>query len=242
MFVVSLTLSSYAQIDVSKIKKQMDQWNREESIRKPQNDSQGGQPVQKPSPQQARKASEGYSDEVLSQGSQPAGSSFLDNRDGKTYRTIQIGERIWMAENLSFAAEDGVVWNYHNQSRLNDYGLLYDWHTALTVCPAGWHLPGQDEWIELIDIAGEPALHRLKAESGWRYGNGTDNLGFSALPGGYYNGYEGYKYVNDGGYWWSASEASPSEAIIFDMGSTSPGIYNYAWVKTAGLSVRCVKD
>jgi uncharacterized protein (TIGR02145 family) len=83
---------------------------------------------------------------------------------------------------------------------------------ANKACPSGWHLPSNDEWEELVDIAGgvKVAGVKLKAKSGWidykgKSGNGTDDYGFSALPGGYLgsiiSGQDGRE-----GHWWSTSE------------------------------------
>jgi len=133
---------------------------------------------------------------------------FTDPRDGKKYRTVKIGNKIWMAENLNY--ETGNSWCYgNNESNNRKYSRLYDWNTAMKACPAGWHLPTNDDWRDLIQaIGGENAAgKKLKSKTGWNNnGNGTDEFGFSALPGGYRR-IDGYIYeINDSGVWWSATE------------------------------------
>ncbi len=181
-------------------------------------------------------------------------STFTDPRDGKTYNTVKIGYQTWMVENLNYAASGSICYN-NKPANCNEYGRLYDWFTAKAACPSGWHLPTSEEWGVLIAAVGgdETAGKYLKATSGWsNYGNGLDRYGFTALPGGCYNG---DNFVNAGNYglWWSSSENTSLEED-FEYGFVG-GIfflsmgYNYEKViqdinehGTLGISVRCLKD
>jgi uncharacterized protein (TIGR02145 family) len=147
-----------------------------------------------------------------------------------------------MAQNLNF--KTGNSWCYdNNDANCEKYGRLYTWEAAQTACPAGWHLPSHGEWQTLVDFAGgEGSVKKLKSTSGWSEdGNGTDEYGFSALPGG--EGYSGGSFKMDGEYgnWWSATEVSGYDAWRRYM------IYNYDNVgmshrgKPYSLSVRCLK-
>jgi uncharacterized protein (TIGR02145 family) len=174
-------------------------------------------------------------------------STFTDSRDGKTYKTIEIGTQTWMAENLAYKVSDGC-WGYpDNIPKGNLYGLLYSWNTAISVCPEGWHLPSFIEWTTLINfLGGESVAGGKLKESGtvnWPAPNtGANNMsGFTALPGSM-RSFDGS--VSDPGigcYWWSATEdGSDAKSIVlyggFDLvslGSTMKGL---------GFSVRCIKD
>ncbi|GBU22899.1 hypothetical protein R80B4_02812 [Fibrobacteres bacterium R8-0-B4] len=144
-----------------------------------------------------------------------AAGTLADPRDGQKYKTAVIGGRTWMAQNLNYQTESGS-WCYgDDKSNCAKYGRLYDWETAKTVCPDGWKLPDTADWRTLVSAAGgaETAGKRLKSTSGWNWnkddnvsGDGTDEFGFSALPGGlrYSNG--GFGVGGVGGYWWTATE------------------------------------
>ncbi len=106
--------------------------------------------------------------------------SFTDSRDGRTYKTVKIGNQVWMAENLKYGK--GVCLN-GKKSNCKKYGMLYGEKDAKKACPNGWHLPSAAEFKKLLNYAGRNAGKKLKAEKGWDK-NGTDQFGFAALPGG----------------------------------------------------------
>jgi len=116
---------------------------------------------------------------------------FTDDRDGQIYRTVKIGNQVWMAEDLKFDA----------RARGSKLSLLcanlppgrqeswpdphcYDWMTASFACPTGWHVPTLEEWNVLFKYVGgrDVAGKKLKATIGWYDEEGTDDYGFSALP------------------------------------------------------------
>ncbi|MDR2581406.1 MAG: fibrobacter succinogenes major paralogous domain-containing protein [Fibromonadaceae bacterium] len=166
--------------------------------------------------------------------------SLHDSRDGKTYKTVKIGSQTWMAENLNYDVSGSACCN-NSSSNCQRYGRLYNWATALTVCPSGWRLPTDAEWTALTNHAGGASVAgtKLKANSSlWFTNTGTDDFGFSALPGGNGNSFN----VGISGYWWSATEDDASDAwyryMISDFSDVSRGNY----YKENLLSVRCVKD
>lgn len=120
---------------------------------------------------------------------------FTDARDGQTYRATAIGGKTWMAQNLNYRT--GNSWCYDNKnSNCSGYGRLYDFHTAIKACPSGWHLSTREEWnhlIKTVDGTGgygpsDRAGKKLKTKCCWggrQSYSGTDEYGFSALPGGY---------------------------------------------------------
>jgi len=138
------------------------------------------------------------------QSSKDENGTFTDSRDGKTYKIVTIGRKKWMAENLNYQPQSGNSWCYdNNNSNCDKYGRLYDWKTAMTVCPEGWYLPSRREWDNLGETVGgkKKIIHmtekiywygagkKLKKLYGWndykgQSGNGTNEYGFSALPSG----------------------------------------------------------
>ncbi|MDR1759970.1 MAG: fibrobacter succinogenes major paralogous domain-containing protein [Fibrobacter sp.] len=166
-------------------------------------------------------------------------TSFCDARDGRYYQTATIGAQVWMAENLNYVTESGS-WCYDNsESNCAQYGRLYDWDTAMEVCPEGWHLPNNDEWVTLVNFTGGDVGTALKSATGW---NGTDNYGFNALPGGKRNYYDGSFYdFGNYGNWWTATDDSDF-ASYQSMNTVSASVNGGIVLKSYGFSVRCVQD
>jgi len=195
--------------------------------------------------------------------------TFTDPRDGKTYRFVTIGTQTWMAENLNFDTTGSECYNYA-EDNCAKYGRLYDWATVMGfeqrcntrsctgqiqsnhrgICPAGWHVPSDAEWTALTNFVGSiSAGTRLKSVTGWNtdsdYIPGTDEFGFSALPGGYAGG-----YGNDGsfirvgyyGFWWSATEFGATGARPRGMSNFVEGVDEHSYGKTDQFSLRCLRD
>ena len=173
-----------------------------------------------------------------------AQTSLQDKRDGKTYKTVKIGEQIWMAENLNYNAEGSKCYE-NKQDDCEKYGRLYKWDAALAVCPQGWHLPSKEEWKILIATVGGEKIagKKLKAKSGWgENGNGSDEYGFSALPGGHGKRSNFFGAVGSSGKWWSSRNGLVEGAYFLGMADFSKNvIYGYL-DKTDQISVRCIQD
>jgi uncharacterized protein (TIGR02145 family) len=172
--------------------------------------------------------------------------------DGKTYKTVKIGKQTWMAENLNYEAEGSKCYK-NNPDNCAKYGRLYDWETATKACPKGWHLPSYTEWSKLLRFVDNGASSarleadkHLKAASGWNqlYGlssNGTDDYGFSALPGGF--GRLGYFYgAGYFGLWWSATPYGDYNSYMFGMSSRFDGFLQHDHDNDNLYSVRCLRD
>jgi uncharacterized protein (TIGR02145 family) len=163
--------------------------------------------------------------------------------DVKSYKTVTIGAKRWMAQNLNIKTEGS--WCYDNkESNCDKYGRLYNWDAAMRACPAGWHLPTRQEWNDLVKSSGgKKAGEALKSSSGWNNrGNGTDAYGFSALPGGARYGGGIFDDAGHYGFWWAATEygawgADYRYIYYYDdyVDSDSDG-------KSYAFSVRCVGD
>ncbi|MCL2689813.1 MAG: hypothetical protein FWE57_08215 [Chitinispirillia bacterium] len=178
--------------------------------------------------------------------------TFTDSRDGQTYRTVKIGTQVWMAQNLNFNANGSRCHNDRADACAR-FGRLYDWSTALTACPAGWRLPGLNDWQVLVKSAGgdETAGNRLKAKGGGWLKNrdggigGTDDYGFSALPAGHYFGPSNDKAEFSGigihGTWWTTAH-SGNNASVRGMGHSNGIVGRAQNFKSDLVSVRCIRD
>jgi len=158
---------------------------------------------------------------------------------------VKIGNQTWMKENLDYNASGSKCYD-NNPTNCNIYGRLYDWNTARTVCPSGWHLPTDAEWTTLINYAGgsSNAGGKLKALRGWsNSGNGEDDYKFSALPGG--GGHSDGRFSGNGnyGHWWSASEyGSNNYAYFWRMNYYGENVDKDFDDKSNLLSVRCLQN
>jgi len=171
------------------------------------------------------------------------GEVIVDARDNKTYRTVKIGNQIWMAENLGYKAKGSLCYK-DNELNCEKYGRLYDWNTASKACPVGWRLPSRKDWNALAKAAGgEMAGKNLKSKTDW---NGTDIYGWSALPGGSKgNEYENFHEIGDHGSWWTSTPDPPLiHGFSYYRGvSTSHNeTYEASCSKTFYYSVRCIQD
>ena len=180
--------------------------------------------------------------------------TMTDSRDGNTYKTVKIGEQVWMAENLNYADSvktpslKGKSWCYDGVAGYCEkYGRLYTWAAAKTVCPEGWHLPSYDEWNTLFTAVGgkSTAGAKLKSQTGWAAYDGItneDSFGFSALPAG--NRYDNGSYYYEGydAHFWSSTEYGSYDAYYMSLGYDYGDAYLDNNDKSNGHSVRCVKD
>jgi uncharacterized protein (TIGR02145 family) len=191
----------------------------------------------------------------------------VDDNDGNTYSTIQIGTQTWMAENLKttkYNDNTSIPWVTNNSiwTALStpaycwcnndsvEYGALYDWYTVNTglLCPTGWHVPSDAEWTTLTTFLGGESIsgNKLK-ETGtihWSIPNtgATNESGFTGLPGGYRSYAGTFTNIRSYGYWWSSSESSSTEAYYRDIYYGYRNVDRSSSNKKTGFSVRCVKD
>ena len=132
-----------------------------------------------------------------------------DSRDGRFYKVVAIGKQMWMAENLNYYETKNSYCYGNDVTNCRKFGRLYNWTSAMRVCPKGWHLPSMDEFKTLFSTIGGQTFagKMLKSTEGWNGdGNGTDDFGFSAYPAG--NRYSNGLYDSGGNYanFWCSTE------------------------------------
>jgi len=193
----------------------------------------------------------------------------FDARDSTRYKTVKIGTQTWMAENLKYAPASGSWCHGGHAANCAKYGRLYDWNTAMAnaassdanpsgvkgVCPNGWHLPSSSEWIVLAKNADGtgtygaegPAGKKLKSKSGWQEnGEGTDDLEFNILPGGFRDSSGTFGGFGYHAYFWAATiyTASDGSGPVMRAASYNLETLRSLWnrSKKPAYSVRCVSD
>jgi uncharacterized protein (TIGR02145 family) len=161
-------------------------------------------------------------------------------------------------DNTWFTLKTGAFSNYRNTKNIDSiatYGRLYNWYAAndlRNIAPSGWHMPTRNEWIILETFLTDSVAGIKLKESGsthWKpsYYEGTNETGFTALGGGYRQGYGGnssFMLMGTEGGWWTITEGDnyPDNAYHVTMG------YSYSFLggcncsKVSGYSIRCLKD
>jgi uncharacterized protein (TIGR02145 family) len=141
---------------------------------------------------------------------------------------------------------------------LNEYGRLYNWYAvddARGLCPSGWHVPTDGEWMTMEMALGMSESEandtgwrgtdqgtQMKTDYGWSGGgNGTNSSGFSGLPGGFRNGDGSFYSAGGNGYWWSSS---PYGSLAWGrvLNDDNEDVYRGSTNRRDGFSVRCVRD
>ena len=187
--------------------------------------------------------------------------------DGNEYKTVTIGNQVWLAENLKTTKyNDGkdilntsnVEWDtqtsgaycwYSNDiTNKNKYGGLYNWYSVKTgkLCPTGWHVPSKAEWLKLAKFAGGENIAggQLKATGNLHWGSIKEvspSLNFGALP----SGERGRGTDGNLGLactWWSSTKADSERAWSFQIMGHKNDMFESDDYNQNGYSVRCLKD
>jgi len=197
------------------------------------------------------------------------GDPFTDPRDEQTYTTVQIGNQCWMAENLNIGemingnsnmTNNSVIEKYcydNDPSNCEIYGGLYQWNEMMEysttpgvqgICPSGWHLPTNDEWIILTDfLGGESVAGGKMKEAGtahWAPPNtgATNESGFTALPGGFRSINVSFDDLENFGLFWSSSDIYADYVWYRVLRYDEDEVTIYQNTKNFGFSSRCLQD
>jgi uncharacterized protein (TIGR02145 family) len=149
------------------------------------------------------------------------------------FKTVRIGNKTWMAENLNTPTEGSYIYN-DNAQLAPKFGRLYTWDAAMKACPAGWHLPSDAEWTDLVTRLGgeDVAGGKLKI-------NGES--GFNAPLAGYADGHSFWFAESFGGFWTSTSYSNTHAWYRF-FSKKDDSFTNTYFSKHYGFSIRCVKN
>ncbi len=181
-------------------------------------------------------------------------STFIDFRDSQSYKQVQIGNQIWMAENLNYyIPQYSSYYNNDSNSYADTYGRLYNFYPIdREICSTGWHIPSMAEWQILIDYMGGDSIAggKLKEESElyWYPPNdGASNESqFTALPGGYFGYSEqgfGFNKMGENAYFWTSNfcykEMVKTIVLSYDNHEVKNICEDYY---STQASVRCIRD
>jgi uncharacterized protein (TIGR02145 family) len=185
--------------------------------------------------------------------------------DGNSYKTLKIGNQIWMAENLRttrYSNGDAIpevtadadwaglstgayCWYNNDVANKTKFGALYNWYSvqdSRNIAPSGWHIPTDADWtiLETYLGGGSVAGGKMKSSSIWKSPNtgGDNSSGFTALPGGYRNGVYGTcEQMSILTYWWSATG---SDLVIMGLRNAWFRVvsYDYTALSRATINVR----
>lgn len=200
------------------------------------------------------------------------GQTFTDARDGKVYRWIELGEQVWMVENLAFIqgdevfdTEDIIIYDFTGNSTRSAketynykiHGCLYSWEIAKEVCPDGWHLPTDSEWMKLevfYGIDGKDMISigmRRYGQVGLKlkgvmFEQGLDTgknviTNFNAIPSGIYK--DGFMDgLNVSTYYWTSTNKGYDTGYYRSITKSSDGIYRNFIAGDIKMSIRCVRS
>lgn len=196
------------------------------------------------------------------------------NYNGYQYQSIIYDNgQEWMTENLktnSYSNGDIIpnnfqwqsltsgAYGYYNDQSANNttYGKLYNFYAVSdprNICPTGWHVPTENDFIQLINyLGGESIAGGVMKSTGnltdgnglWSFPNGagSNESGFSAVPGGQ-GSINGYGGINGLGIFWSSTESNVNSAYSIMLNAADGTILPMINAgKTNGFSVRCIKN
>jgi uncharacterized protein (TIGR02145 family) len=198
------------------------------------------------------------------------GKLLLKDCDGNIYKTVKIGNQVWMAENLKTTKYndctpiplvlDGNAWTYRNvpgycwynndPSTYKTYGALYNWYTVSNgkLCPTGWHEPTNADWTTLFTyLGGEDVAGGKIKESGtthWLSPNtgGTNEYGFTAIAAGARDYLGNFCDMGIREYWWTTDEFNIAHAYPVWVQYDIINVVRWFGSKSNGMYVRCIQD
>jgi uncharacterized protein (TIGR02145 family) len=204
---------------------------------------------------------------IFSYGCKKSGeTNLVKDIDGNSYQTVQIGDQIWMKENLrttkfndgTVIPEDNLTWNertdaawsHVNEDPANNarYGKLYNGFAVISgkLCPEGWRMPTVDDWDELNEFLESSVGGKLKATTDWDEPNAdaTNSSGFTALPAGQRDINGNWNDFGVYAYFWTITpnEFETDKLNTRNLLHTFAGLLTGYADKIYGYSCRCIKE
>ncbi|NLJ07080.1 MAG: hypothetical protein GX437_05370 [Sphingobacteriales bacterium] len=161
--------------------------------------------------------------------------TFKDSRDQQVYKTVEIGNQVWMAENLKYKMTGSFCFD-KVQAYCDTFGYLYTYKAATKACPAGWHLPSKAEFMELINYLGGMEKAGASLIKGGK-------SGFDALLGGDYTSDNDFFYgIGRHTSFWSSTIANAEDAFTMEIHEEDYSLAVYQNLFENGYYVRCLKN
>lgn len=168
-------------------------------------------------------------------------SIFTDPRDGQEYRTVTIGSQTWLAENFNF--------NRQKCDGCEVYARFYSWWEVFSIVPDGWHLPTEEECLELIDYLGGASVAggKMKETGNVHWldpnSNASNSSGFTALPAGIWDANSGCVLREERAYFWIPDSTKVYESTAMMLTSISAEMKIDDNVnEDIAMSIRLIKD
>ncbi len=184
----------------------------------------------------------------------------IQDSEGYVYKTVQVGEQVWMAENLKTTPEYGQSWCYSDQEYYCErYGRFYNWEAVMAgsqeagvqgICPDGWYVPTDQDWYTLessftneacdgsrLSWGCYPAGRFMKTET-W---GGDENSLFAVLPAGFIDRQGRSSLLNSYSYFWTSSKVGDG---VWRRGflESQSNILRTTENPDFGYSLRCIKE
>lgn len=184
-----------------------------------------------------------------------------DRRDGRTYRTVKIGNQVWTAQNIAYKVDSSYCYG-DDSTNCAKYGRLYQWHAGMGLtksyatalwegdttaqqgaCPSGYHVPTYTEWVNMLAVpTAKRAGTLLKSTALWSTAPGTDSLGFDALPAGYWiSSSKAYAQIGNWTTFMTSTQLDETSVSKFSFNGYASSTYETD-SKDRRFSLRCVEN
>ncbi len=204
---------------------------------------------------------------------------FTDVRDSQNYRTVLMDNQCWMAQNLNIGIQISSLRNQKNNGETEKfcyngnegncriYGGLYQWDELMQyttkpgaqgLCPAGWHIPTDEEWCKLtkyvdptvncdaVGVSGTNCGGKLKESetAHWASPNvgATNSSEFAGLPTGYRDYPGSFNNLPYEAFFWTSTECSEAHAWNRGLHYYDGDMSRDDYVKSNGFSARCIRN